>query len=286
MFESGPKTTSSESLEALERQFLLQLKNLPEEIAEEWQNRLDNLYEVDEEFFADFTEFMDARLRALRGSLEIEPGLSEEIIKEIMDTEAMVQQTFGDPQHFLGNGRVAEVYDLPVAPHLCVKFVKDQQAYNEGNHLRTEFTFLEDLREFVVAGVRTPVPYFTRIHPSEGHSYGMERIYGKSLSQILERPAENKELVEMVRGMDKNTIKNNLVAYIKTLHEQFKITHGDLFLRNIMMDGEGNFYVIDFGKAMIEEIGEDHERRRNIDIATLTSEIGKFLRDIDNIDIS
>jgi len=284
MFET-PEHAEAKTLEAQERRFFQKLKALPSDLAKRWENEFDNLAEINEDFFDKFDSFLESRSGALSNVLEIEPGLNEEIVAEIHEAERVIRETFGDPHHFLGNGRVAEVYELPLAPHLCVKYVKDNDAYSEGNHLRTEFAFLEDLREFSKASVRSPLPYFIRIHPSEGHSYGMEKIHGKSLSQILERPAENSALIELFKMADRAQIKVQLLEYIKALHENFKITHGDLFLRNIMMDNEGNLYVIDFGKAKIEQVGEDHEARRNTDVATITSEIGLFFESLDKIDL-
>jgi len=284
MFET-PEITEAETLEAQERRFFQKLKALPFDIAKRWEDEFDNLIEINGDFFDRFDSFLENRSGALANVLEIEPGLNEEIVAEIHEAERVIRETFGDPHHFLGNGRVAEVYELPLAPHLCVKYVKDNDAYSEGNHLRTEFAFLEDLREFSKASVRSPLPYFIRIHPSEGHSFGMEKIHGKSLSQILERPAENNELIELFKKADRAQIKVQLLEYIKALHENFKITHGDLFLRNIMMDTEGKLYVIDFGKAKIEQVGEDHEARRRTDVATITSEIGLFFESLDKIDL-
>jgi tRNA A-37 threonylcarbamoyl transferase component Bud32 len=285
MFEV-PSRAENENIDALERQFFHKLKSLPEELAKKWEDAFNDLEEVNTEFFADFDAFLDSRSGALANVLEIEPGLNEDIVAEIHEAERVIRQTFGDPHYFLGNGRVAEVYELPLAPHLCVKYVKDAAAYSEGNHLRSEYEYLEQLREFTRAGIRSPLPYFIRIHPSEGHSYGMEKIHGKSLSQILERPAENQILIELLKNADQTQIKAQLIEYIKAIHEDFKITHGDLFLRNIMVDDAGNFYVIDFGKAKVEQIGEDHESRRSVDVATLTSEIGGFFKSLDKINFN
>jgi len=285
MFEV-PNPAGNETVEALERQFFQKLKGLPEELAHKWEEAFYNLEEITPEFFVEFVSFLNNRSGALANVLEIEPGLNEEIVAEIHEAERVIQRTFGDPHYFLGNGRVAEVYELPLAPHLCVKYVKDGAAYNEGNHLRAEFSYLEQLREFSRAGIRSPLPYFVRIHPSEGHSYGMEKIHGKSLSQILERPAENQELLELLKSADRVQIKAQLIEYIQALHEDFKITHGDLFLRNIMVDDTGNLYVIDFGKAKVEQLGEDHEARRSVDVATVTSEIGRFFKELDKINFN
>lgn len=284
MFET-PERAEIESLEALERRFFQKLTSLPDSLAQRWEDEFNNLEEVTEDFFIKFDTFLENRVGALSNVLEIEPGLNEEIVSEIHEAERVIRQTFGDPHYFLGNGRVAEVYELPIAPHLCVKYVKDNAAYSEGNHLRAEFEYLELLRTFIRAGVRAPQPYFIRIHPSEGHSYGMEKIHGKSLSQILERPAENPKLVELLKEVDREQVKKQLVEYIKAIHEEFKVTHGDLFLRNIMLDDDGNFYIIDFGKARVEQVGEDHGSRRSVDVATLTSEIGKFFQELDKLTI-
>jgi tRNA A-37 threonylcarbamoyl transferase component Bud32 len=268
-----------------ERAFLRRLESLPSELADPWRNEYEQYDNPPVNFYERFQAFFASRERVLDGSLLVQEGVNEEIRKEIEQVKKVIREVFGDPLHFLGNGFTAEVYELPIAPHLCVKYIHDQEAYNLNNHLRIEYAFLEELREFRHAMVRTPLPYFLRIHPSEGHAYGMERIPGKNLSQILERPADNLDLIAVIKNLDREQVKKNLLAYITELHKKFNITHGDLFRRNIMVDPEGNFYVIDFGKAKHEQIGEDHEERRKTDIATLTSEIGLFFKAIDKLEI-
>jgi tRNA A-37 threonylcarbamoyl transferase component Bud32 len=276
---------AARSVEVLERDFFSKLKNLPADLAAVWESRYNELEVVVNDFFDEFERFLQLRSGALANVLEIEPGLNEQIVAEIMEVNKVIRQTFGDPHYFLGNGRVAEVYELPLAPHLCVKYVKDDAAYSEGNSIRTEFNFLEQISGFSKSGIRAPLPYFVRIHPSEGHSYGMEKINGKSLSQILERPAENEALIEVIKDQDPAQIKASLLDYIKALHQEFKITHGDLFLRNIMVDDSGQYYVIDYGKSKLEDLGEDHEARRNTDLATINSEVGRFFKELDKVNL-
>lgn len=283
MTEGLPKTEVS--IMVREREFYRQLGNLPVELAEQWSVMYEDLPEGTKDFFDCFNTFLKARNQALSGSLEVGEDLSEELMEEINQVQTVIRETFSDPQYFLGNGYTAEVYQLPVAPHLCVKYIHDQVAYNQSNHMRVEHDYLAELRNFSIAGVRTPVPYFVRIHPSEGHSYGMERIMGKNLSQILERPSDNIELIRLIKSLDRKKVQRSIISYIQALHDDFKITHGDLFRRNIMVDVQGSFYVIDFGKAKREEVGEDHEARRKLDIATLVSELGLFFKSIDNLDI-
>jgi tRNA A-37 threonylcarbamoyl transferase component Bud32 len=186
--------------------------------------------------------------------------------------------------YFLGNGYTAEVYELPIAPHLCVKYIHDQQAYNENNHMRVEYDFLCRLYDLSEKNIRTPIPAFLRIHPSKGHAYGMEKVNGKSLSQILEKPDENEGLINIVHEMDKNEVLTAMKAYIEKMHDM-KITHNDLFMRNIMLDRDGNFFVIDFGKAKHEDLGEDREEERKRDLFLANNEISLFFNKIDKLEI-
>jgi tRNA A-37 threonylcarbamoyl transferase component Bud32 len=111
----------------------------------------------------------------------------------------------------------------------------------------------------------------------------MERIVGKSLSQMLERPAECPELIKLAKGFDRAEVTRAIEAYLDGLHER-KITHNDLFKRNIMFDENGRFFIIDFGKAKREEIGEDHEDARRRDIELLRTEVKTFFQELDKID--
>jgi tRNA A-37 threonylcarbamoyl transferase component Bud32 len=278
--------TSAINLDEKERDFYQKLALLPKELAQVWLFNYEDLDSDAGAFFNEFDVFFKKRQEALSGTLEINTDVDEEIRNEILSVHAAIKSTFGDSNYFLGNGRTAEVYTLPIAPHLCVKYIKDQDAYNENNHMRVEYDFLDTLHAFHTENVRTPHPYFIRIHPSEGHSYGMEKINGENLSRILEFQSKNVDLIAMLKEVDRTQVERDLIAYIKLLHDTFQITHNDLFQRNVMVDNTGKFYIIDFGKAKYQEIGEDHEQFRKSDIAVLVSEVRKFFQEIDKIDIN
>jgi tRNA A-37 threonylcarbamoyl transferase component Bud32 len=279
-------TIQREDPNAHERDFYRKLSQLPEELSKTWLDKYENLDDDAALFLEEFESFLQNRNRALSNTLEVHSDISEVIREEIMIVHESIKNTFGDTNYFLGNGRTAEVYILPVAPHLCTKYIKDQGAYNENNHMRVEYGFLDKLHAYEAYGVRTPRPYFIRIHPHEGHSYGMERIHGENLSRIIEKPSENRDLIRMLKSMEPEAVEKKLVDYIRSLHREFKISHNDLYRRNLMVDHDGNFYLIDFGKAKYEEIGEDHELFRNSDIAILVSEIRQFFEEIDKVDIT
>jgi tRNA A-37 threonylcarbamoyl transferase component Bud32 len=273
----------AKDVELCEREFLREIALLPKEIANRWMAEFDDLDTPTPAFFAKFQSFARMRNDALNSTVETESNLSDELRKEISRAIGIIRSTFGDVNYFLGNGSTAEVYEFPIAPHLCIKYIHNQEEYDKHNHLRREFYFLEELRGFIHEGIRTPIPYFIDIHPSAGHSYGMEHIKGKSLSQILERPEENANLIQLIKEMDRKKVEMNLVGYISALYSKFRITHGDLFIRNIMLDENGEFRIIDFGKAKQEELGEDNERFAREDIARLRSEIRLFFIKLDNL---
>lgn len=268
--------------------FYKELEDLPEDAANSMREKFDSLADDEEinTFLEEFDAYILNRKKTLAmQSIEIHPDTDPAIWEEILEVHESIKRTFGDSNFFINNGATAEVYILPVAPHLCVKYITDQEKYNENNHMRVEYGFLDQLHNFEVDGIRAPHPYFLRIHPSEGHSYGMERIDGESLSLILEKPEKNIELIEMVRKLNREQVGDALISYIKAMHKKFNITHRDLAKRNVMVDKQGNFYIIDFGKAKRQEIGEDHETFRNSDIARLSAEVRDFFKRVDEIDI-
>lgn len=215
MFEQISKETNVEKLNN-EVIFLRKLETLPDELAKKWENEYGDLEDPeDPDFFMRFNSFLEKRKQALMKSLEIEPGIDDEILEEIVTVQEVIQNTFGNTNYFLNNGSTAEVYELPIAPHLYVKYINNQEKYNDHNHLRVEYDFLRELDNFEVQGIRTPSPYFIQIHPSEGHLYGMERVLGKSLSQILEKPTDNLGLIKLVKKMDRDNVKARLIEYIK-----------------------------------------------------------------------
>lgn len=287
MPENPEKTETS--LDTNERDFLRTLDQLPKEFSEVWEKKYYDIEDPEntEAFFNEFNTYFYKRELALAGdSIEIHEDVqSVDILKEILEVHKSIKHTFGDPNFFLGNGATAEVYTLPIIPNICVKYISDQERYNENNHMRVEYEFLNLLHDFEVDGVRAPHPYFIRIHPSEGHSYGMERIRGESLSRILEEPEKNIELITILKEKDRQEVRDSLVAYVAALHKKFKVTHNDLFQRNIMVDTAGHFYIIDFGKAKHEQIGEDHEVYQKSDIEKVSTSINNFFKGIDEIDI-
>lgn len=255
-------------------------------LTERWEREYEDAIEQQgdlDEFFARFSAFLDKRTEALH-SIEINENVEPEVAMMITDFDRHVADAFGRHDLFLGSGGTAEVYALPGHDGICVKYITNQELYNENNHLRIEFRYLDTLSGLSSGRARLPRPYFLRIHPTEGHSYGMEQIHGRSLSQLLEKPGASPDLIKVAKGMDRESVLEDLVGLVEILHSH-GVTHNDLKSRNIMFDKDGNWFIIDFGKARREEPGEDHERLRKIDIASLKGEVREFFKKLDTISI-
>lgn len=291
--EHAGLSEKTERVDRDEQAFLQGIEQLRREgagqLAIGWENKYDALLDERAEdaavkkFFVQFSEFQKKREDALF-SLEIPDDLDETLTAEMRGFDKDIVMSFGNATLFQGNGGTAEVYEVLGHPKICAKFITNQARYNENNHLRTEFALMKAVRELHYGHVRTPKPYFLRIHSRDGHSFAMEKVDGKNLSQIIERPAECAEFVALAKKLDREQVLAELTQFVGLVHEK-GITHNDLFQRNIMLDRGGNLFVIDFGKGKKDETEALHHMHRESDLAQLNSEIRSFFTKIDKIEI-
>jgi len=240
--------------------------------------------EVLQEFYSRLQEQRLEKREDALISFEFFGDFSEAQKDKIRKFDSEVRAAYKDHENFLGNGATAEVYALSSDDKMCVKFITDQERYNENNLIRVEFSHLSKVyKKTKESIVRVPYPIFLRIHSNEGHSYGMEKIRGASLSQILETPGKYPELVALAKAADRSQIEENLVAFITQMHEA-DIVHGDLYARNLMLDEEGRLFVIDLGKAQVIDFpgGKEDERKRDLYVAKAS--LKDFFARLDEID--
>ncbi len=233
-------------------------------------------------FFEELKHFEEQRTDLL-SSFEFGIDLSESEKQHIRQLNREVLSAYKDIENFLGNGATAEIYAMRNNDKICVKFITDQDRYNENNHIRHEYEYLSHVYKSVQQeAVRVPYPVFLRVHPQEGHSYGMEKISGASLSQILELSDTYPDLITIAQGLNRQTVEDNLLSFITAMHEA-GLTHCDLYKRNIMMDHEGRFFVIDFGKAKKIDFPGDREEERKSDLYNAKQTIRDFFSQIDDL---
>lgn len=294
MFEGKPESFSQKT-EVSDSERIDQLDRIISDILDgleksgldvhRWETEYENLpeeVEAFEQLYNRLKAFETDRQDALM-SFEFTAEMTDQEKEDIRRFDREVMASFQDQERFLGNGASAEVYGMNANEAICVKFITNQERYDENNHLRVEYETLSHVYEKTKhSEVRTPFPIFLRIHPKEGHSYGMEKIDGASLSQILEFPEKFAEMVEVAKGVDREKIKAQLEAFVLEMHEA-GFTHGDLFKRNLMLDREGRLYVIDFGKSKRIEFKGELEEQRKSDIYSAGHSLRDFFTQLDEL---
>lgn len=248
-----------------------------------WNEEYENLSEdvaVFEDFYTRLTAFQQQREDALV-SFTFEQGISDESKEYLRNLDREVMRAYKDHQNFLGNGASAEVYAMEDRDKICVKFITSQEQYNENNHIRTEFELLSHVHESTKnSKVKTPYPAFARIHATEGHSYGMEKVNGASLSQILESPDQYPDLVALAQEIDRDALADTLQEFVAEMHTS-GVVHCDLYKRNLMLDRAGNLFVIDFGKGKRLNFPDEREDERKSDLYNAKQSIQDFFAELD-----
>jgi tRNA A-37 threonylcarbamoyl transferase component Bud32 len=253
----GPQSAPIYSEEEIkERELELLLHKLPPILLDEWREKVE-AYDSFDDGIALVRDFLAKRSEAKEkifttiGDIE-DPSLQEEVRRAVHTVET----TFGSPDLFVGNGSVAEVYFIPQAPHVCVKYlVNPDMAREHGNNFREESQYLSSMHNFSVDGIRTPKYLF--YHSSDfGTCFGMEKIEGRSINLITKNP-EDFPYINVLKKQNQEDVLRRMRNFITQMHQEKKIVHRDLTDRNIMVDKEGNWYVIDFGRARPIEIGDD-----------------------------
>lgn len=274
--------TTQEISPEQQRETLLNL--LPKELHERWEKETEDLDDI---------EAIKILRTVLLGRKEVKERIftniynieDEETRKEVRLVLEKIEGTFGDTNYFLGNGSVAEIYEMPCSPHVCVKYLVDPRMMMEhGNNFREEADYQKDMKGFNVEGIRVPELYF--YHMSDfGTCFGMEKISGKSLNMILEKPDEC-PFIDKIKELDMKEVLRKFKIFVEKMHSERKIVHHDLNQRNIMIDENLNWFVIDFGRAKRLEIGGDdiHQTQQDVDMAQIESSIKTFFKKLQTID--
>ncbi len=179
-------------------------------------------------------------LSKFRGSQE---GLKQTLVREA-------------PEYFIDKGGAGSVYNLQGG--LCLKIVSDRHnsensdKYDLGNSLHEE-AFLQRRASSVTHPGLTRVPLVYGIVDIQSlDAYGNERK-GLIMEQL---PAVNLANIcyankyPVPEGFDYDSFVSDLENFIELLHNSAQIAHGDLYLRNLMVDTSSSQpYLIDFGRS-------------------------------------
>ena len=203
------------------------------------------------------------------GHISGDPSIKEEIDIVVQEIEALSHLNL----NVLGEGNFGCVYQSPHSEKVCIKFLTDQvQTEFHEKVIEKEAQYLKSMYQFVVDGVRTPYAYFkgTKKYP---YYIGMEKINGKSLFAIMEDKDNNQELVDVIKRQKKEDVILRIKNFLEQMYIVKKIVHKDVHPGNIMIDTEGNWYVIDFGLSREREFGDESQELHADDIKHLKETI-------------
>ncbi len=181
-------------------------------------------------------------------------------------------------------------------PGLCFKKLKPLTTPK--NSVHEEGKILNQIKDGVVEGVRTPVPYASaeqyvkrdENRVNKRSLLVMERIDGVTLRDILEPEQGRKQ--ELPEGFDLNLYFDKLKEFFTVLHDKYRIYHGDVNLGNLMIQYESlEPAVIDFGESVWGE-DDGHEdvygrliiegvNREDVDLKKVSEAEEKLRRYID-----
>jgi serine/threonine protein kinase len=163
---------------------------------------------------------------------------------------------------FKGRGNAAFVFQVPEVPTVCIKFLHspNMQRYS----IEREFGILTTAHEISkkFETLKIPEPHAVAVHTEDQKSFfTMETIDGMTLLQLEQFPGDRRKFLERVGEagfsesyllslLTDSKIQESMRRDIEMLHKH-NVVHGDIHPRNIMLDINGNFYLIDFGNAVI-----------------------------------
>jgi tRNA A-37 threonylcarbamoyl transferase component Bud32 len=184
----------------------------------------------------------------------------EEYSKETIETIKVFDGAKYQLELFEGRGNAAFVFQVPEVPGVCIKFLHspDMQRYSPEREFGILSTVSELSQDF--KALKIPQPHGIAIHTEATKSFfTMETIDGMTLLELTERPGERQKFFErsnlsesyIISLLSDTVLQEKMTHDLGILHKN-GILHGDIHPRNIMMNTKGDFYLIDFGNAIIE----------------------------------
>lgn len=174
---------------------------------------------------------------------------------------------FSSKENMLGFGMTAKVKSAEVTASdgtpqkIAIKYVitpteKTLSASGEHEVLRevellTQLEKLENEEKVDTTIIRVPHPYFHH-KTNTIQCYGMELVDGANLQEGLDdtmSPELKLQLQTVFANREKEAITNEVEKCLNAVHKH--CLHGDMKPRNLMVDKNGTFFIIDFGQAVL-----------------------------------
>jgi serine/threonine protein kinase len=252
-FESFPPATAeSAEVPEVEMEVSDLLDELPEELAERWEDAHRGL--GSQERKTALTEFLDKRKHALHESIESKNNPEHVQVVETSPLALlnMIENIEKGPHENLGAGQAGRVIASVRYPNVCYKVMFPMDRIPNGTN---DISVEADLQDEIAAmgevhGVRAP-KVFSFIHEGAMRAITMERLNAVSMRDVI----DGKE--SLPDAFKQNSFMDKLERYITDLNAR-GYYHRDLHEGNVMIDKEtGAPYVIDFGYAKYSPLPDD-----------------------------
>jgi tRNA A-37 threonylcarbamoyl transferase component Bud32 len=180
----------------------------------------------------------------------------------------------------LGRGKHAKV--VSYLEKVCIKFLFSRpEEMLQRKAMKSESNYLNKMYKFSVDGVRAPKIY-TRGLRKPPFYIAMETIQGKSLKAIIENKEASADFISLIKRQNMEEVILRIEGFLKQMHIQKEITHNDIHEGNIMIDKNGDWYVIDFGSAEEILLDDTTESKKEKDVMRAREAIVNLYRSIKN----
>jgi hypothetical protein len=230
---------------------------------------------------------LEAREQAIEEFEIGEPALRDRVSSLPNEREFgnQLRETLLSQGNFLGAGITARVksmrvegFDKPIAVKYLLtptaKTLSAQGEYDMNRELTTMIQ-IEDAEVRLGAGehIRIPHPFFY-YKRGKFQCYGMSQVNGFHLEEVLQGASRSTHsVVEALRARfasdeARKQLQAEVDLFMRAVHEV--CLHGDIKLKNIMVDEQGMLYLIDFGQSvavdtMLEETRDQFENIQDLE---------------------
>jgi serine/threonine protein kinase len=158
---------------------------------------------------------------------------------------------------FLGRGNAGHVFIAPGAEGYCIKYIHTQA--KQALSIEEEHALLGNVNVIAKKFEALRVPQAHCVAKNiEGKKdfFTMEKVSGLTLEQLVDFPSKRADeypdfnLEKIISILEDMSTREKLLGDLQTLH-QSGIIHGDIHPRNIMLSSAGDFFLIDFGNAIV-----------------------------------
>ncbi len=155
---------------------------------------------------------------------------------------------------YLGNGGAGTV--LSVTDKTCLKIMDNRTTVKDDRFYDREAVVMRAMNDFKFGNVYTP--YFYAYYRTEhNREILMELIDGVNLQRVIngeeELPPAFFDNYGSGDKIDWEKFRNDLIDFVEEMHHSKKVIHGDIELRNVMIDEKGWPVLIDFGGLQLSD---------------------------------